>query len=143
MAIGQVHGEIIGAEHREHAVRLVSQRHARVHRRVEPLLAGARRIGGDRDVDLGDHRFDFGARFPQRLAGLACEQVGKGVGLGADDIGEAPHRLDAKGERARRPFRPGFARRGDFLVGIAHGLPPQYGTRGGFGRDDFLSGHLV
>src|SRR6202008_3603196 len=43
--------------------------------------AGAFGIGGDRDVDLGDHRLDLGAGFPDRLAGLAGDEIGEGVGF--------------------------------------------------------------
>ena len=48
---------------------------------------------------------DLAARLPQRLAGLACDQVGEGVGLAAHDIGEAAHRLDAVGQRPSPPSR--------------------------------------
>src|SRR3546814_1220118 len=58
-------GEIVGAEHREHAVRLVPQRHPRSHLRVQPALRGAIGIGLGRDVDLGDHGIDLAARFPR------------------------------------------------------------------------------
>ena len=88
VAVGQMRREIIRAEHREHAVRLVAQRHAPAHLRVEPPLRRALGISGDRDIDLGDDGFDFGPRFPQRLAGFARDQIGERVGARAHDIGE-------------------------------------------------------
>ena len=54
MAVGQMRGEVVGAEHRQHAVRLVADGGARAHRALEAALRGAFAIGGDRDIDLGD-----------------------------------------------------------------------------------------
>ena len=125
MAVGQVRREIIGAEHREHAVRLVADRDARAERAFEPPLRRALAISGDRDVDLVDHRLDLGARLPERLAGLAGDQVGEWLELGANDVGEAPQRLDPDREGLGRPGRPGGAGRGDLGVGIAGGAGPQ------------------
>ena len=132
MAVGQMGREIIGAEHAEHAVRLVADGDSRAHRAFEPALGGAVGIGGDRDVDLVDHRLDLGARFPERLAGLPRDQVGEGLGLAAHRVGEAPQRLDAEGEGARRPGRPGGARGGDLGIDVAGRARPQGRAGGGF-----------
>ena len=50
-------------------------------------------------------------RFPKRLAGFARDEVGEVLLAGAHDIGEAAQRLDPVGDRMRRPFGPGGARR--------------------------------
>ena len=142
MAVGQMRGEIIGAKHREHAVRLVPERHARPRLTIEATLRGALRIGLDRDVDLGDHRIDFGARFPQRLAGFARDCIGEGVAAGTDDIGEAAERLCPIGERLRSPASPALPRAADFGIDVADRAAPQHRAGGGFGRDDFVNAHV-
>jgi hypothetical protein len=125
VAVGQMRGEIIRAQHRQHAVRLVAQRHAAAHRGIELALAGAFGEGAGRNVDLGDYRIDLGLGFPQRLAGLARDQVGERVAARADDIGVAAQGLDTEGDRLGRPGGPAFARSRDFTIGIADRVAPQ------------------
>ena len=64
VAIGQVRGEIIRAEHRHHPVGFVAHGGAGVEPGVEFLLAGAFGIGLHGNIDLAHHRIDFAARFP-------------------------------------------------------------------------------
>ena len=75
--VGQVRREIIGPEHGEHAVRLVADRDAVAERGLHLPLRRPLGIGLDRDLDLVDDRADLGPRFPQRLAGLARDQLGE------------------------------------------------------------------
>ena len=77
VAVGQVRREIVGPEHGEHAVRLVADRDPVAERGFELPLRRALGIGLDRDLDLVDDRADLGPRFPQRLAGLARDQLGE------------------------------------------------------------------
>ena len=125
MAVGQMCREIVRTQHRQHAMRLVPQRHARSHRGVQPPLRGAIGISGYRDVDLRHHRVDFGACLPQRLAGLARDHVGEGVLPLAHDIGETAQRLDPIGQRPRRPGRPAGARDRNFGVDVSYRTTPQ------------------
>ena len=134
MAVGQVRREIIGAEHGEHAVRLVADGDAGAHRAFEPALGGAVRIGRDRDVDLVDHRLGLGARLPERLAGLAGDQVGERLQLAAHDIGEAAQGLDPEGEGARGPAGPGGAGGGDRGLDVAGLAGPERFAGRGLGR---------
>ncbi len=109
MAVGQVRGEIVGAEHRHHAVRLVAQRGLALQRAVELALPGPLGIGADRDLDLVDHRFHFGPRFPHGFAGLAGDQLGEFILFLAHLVGKAAHQLHPLGERLCCPLRPGAA----------------------------------
>ena len=79
-------------------------------------------------------------RFPERLAGLARDQVGELALARAHDIGEAAQRLDPVGERVRRPFRPGGARGGDLGGGVADLARPELRAGRRLGRHEFL-GH--
>ncbi len=55
MAIGQMRGEIIGAKHRQHAVRFVPHRIAQAHRPLKPPLRRALAIGLNRNIHfVGD-----------------------------------------------------------------------------------------
>ena len=129
VAVGQVRREIVGAEHREHAMRLVANRDLVAHRRFELPLRRPLGIGLDRDFDLVDDRADFGLGFPIRLAGFARDELGELVLALAHDIGEAAHGLDPVGERMGGPVRPGGARRGDFGGGIADLRPTRLSRR--------------
>ena len=77
VAVGQMRREIIGPEHRQHAVRLVADRDLVADRRLEPALRRPLGIGVDRDLDLVDDRIDLGPRFPKRLAGFRGDQLGE------------------------------------------------------------------
>ena len=123
VAVGQMRREIIGAEHRKHAVRLVAHRDLVAERGLHLPLRRPLGIGLDRNLDLVDDRADLGARFPQRLAGFPRDQLGEFGLFLAHDIGEAAHRLDPIGVRMRGPRRPGGARGGDFGRGIADARP--------------------
>ena len=68
VAVGQVRGEIIGAEHRQHAMRLVADRDLVAERRLELPLRRALGIGVDRNLDLVDDR----ARLRSSLPTTAC-----------------------------------------------------------------------
>ena len=54
--------------HRHHPVRLVTQRGGALERGVELALAGPLGERADRDFDLVDHAFDFGAGFHSGLS---------------------------------------------------------------------------
>jgi hypothetical protein len=109
MAIRQVRRKVEWAEHREHAMRLVAHGDP-AKRGFHAALGRALRIRIDRDFDLADHGIEFGARLPERFPRFARNQVGEGVHAMAHDVGEAAQRLDAHGERPRRPARPTGAR---------------------------------
>ncbi len=114
-------------------MRLVAQRGSALQRAVELFLPGALGIGGDRDLDLADDRFDLGARFPQRLAGLARDQLGEGIAVLADFIGEAAHEFDPAAQRFARPLPQRLARALDRLVDIARLAAPDFLAGRGFG----------
>ena len=80
-------------------------------------------------------RVDLGPRFPERLAGLARDQVGEFVLALRTTLAKRRSGLDAEGERVRRPCRPGGARGGDLGVGVADLARPEFVAGGGFGRD--------
>ena len=80
MAIGQMRREIIRPQHRQHAVRLVTQHLAHAGG-LGCLFTRPLGLRSDGDLHLGGDAGDFGAGFPQRLAGFAGNQAGKGVGL--------------------------------------------------------------
>ena len=142
VAVGQMRREIIGAEHREHAVRLVADGDAGAERAFEPPLRGAVGISRDRNVDLVDDRLDLGARFPERLAGLARDQVGEGarscrarhwrIAAGS----RRGRRGTARPSRPRRRGRPRPRRRGLALL-----ARPERLAGGGFDRGQ--AGHAA
>ncbi len=119
VTVRKVRGEIVRSEHGEHAMRLVTHRDLVAERSLHPALRSTFGIRLDRDLDLVDDGSDLGAGFPQRLAGLARNQLGKFALTLAHDIGKAAQRLDAIGVRMRRPLGPGGARGSNFLAGIA------------------------
>ena len=82
-------------------MRLVADRDPGAHRAFEPLLRVALLMGRHRNVDLVQHRLCLGARFPERLAGLAGDQVGERLELAAHDIGEAARTPVVKGRDAQ------------------------------------------
>src|SRR3546814_20722752 len=102
-------------------MRLVADGDAGSERALLLPLCRALRIGRDGNVDLVDYRIDLGRGLPERLAGLAGDEVGELVLLLADDIGEAAQGLDADGERLRRPAGPGAAGASAVRVGTADG----------------------
>ena len=124
MAVGKVGGEIIRTEHGHDAMRLVADGSRARQGAVEFLLPGPLRIGGNRDFHLADHRFHFGARLPQGLAGFARDDFGEGFSLATHFIGEAAHQLDPVGDGKARPGRKGGAGPLDRRVGIADGTTP-------------------
>ena len=79
-------------------------------RGLELSRRGSLEIGVGRNLDLGDDRGDLGPRFPERLSGLARDEVGEGLFAASDFIGETAQRLDPERDAVRRPFRPGGAR---------------------------------
>src|SRR3546814_16840809 len=115
-------------------MRLVADGDAGSERALLLPLCRALRIGRDGNVDLVDYRIDLGRGLPERLAGLAGDEVGELVLLLADDIGEAAQGLDADGERLRRPAGPGGAGGRAFRVGIADGAGPERTPRRRLGR---------
>ncbi len=128
MPVGQVGGEIIGAENREGAMGFVTHRVAQAHRALDAPVGCALGIGFHRNIDLVANRFDFGARFPKRLSRLARDQVGKVFGVGLYPIDEAAQRFGAEGDRLCRPLRPRPARDLYFGVDVADGMTPQFGA---------------
>ncbi|KLU52786.1 hypothetical protein EL84_30485, partial [Paenibacillus sp. VT-400] len=95
--VGQMAGEIIGAEHRHHAMGTVPQDRA-AERHGGLVEAGALRLGGDRYLDLADHGSHFAPTVPQQLAGLARDQDGEILGFIAQDLGKAARDRDALGQ---------------------------------------------
>ena len=132
VAVGQVGGEIVGAEHRQHPVRFVPDRVLGADRAFKPPLRRALRIGRDRDVDLAHHRLGLGRRLPQRLAGLARDQIGEVVEPGAHPVGEPPQRLRAIGQRLGRPTEETGAGAPHRFVHITARAVPQQRAGGGF-----------
>lgn len=65
-------GKVIGAKHRQYAVRPVTQRGGAVGQ-VAVLFAGADVVGLHRDRHLVDHRRHFPGRLPARLSGLGAD----------------------------------------------------------------------
>ncbi len=127
--------EIIRPQHRQHAMRLVTHRHLAPHCRLELAHRRPLEIGVGRNLDLPDHRRDFGPRFPIRLAGFAADQIGELLLARTHFIGEAAHRLDPERYAVRRPFGPGSPRRGDFGLGIADLARPHLIAGRRFGRN--------
>jgi hypothetical protein len=103
----------------------VSHRDPRAQRAFQPPLRCPLRIGRDGNIDLVDHRIDLGGAFPQRLSGLARDQVGKFVLFAPHDIGEAAQCLDPHRQRPRRPGRPGAPRARYLGIDVAAGPGPQ------------------
>jgi hypothetical protein len=126
MPVRQMPGKVIRPEHRHHAMRTMPQYRGAVgHRRT--LLAGALVVRLNRDLDLGRHRRDFGARFPQRLAGLAADRFGQRFLALGQQRGEAAHdraaffeRLNATTKRTRARAAHGAV---DVSSRCARGLP--------------------
>ncbi|MCY1423295.1 hypothetical protein D9M71_390040 [compost metagenome] len=112
MPVGQVAGEVVRAEHSDHAMRLVPQHGGGIGQRAA-LLAGALAMGLYRDGDLVDHAGHFGGGFPQRLAGFLADGAGQNVGLGLQGSGELLQDGDALLHRAPRPGRESGTRGGD------------------------------
>ena len=77
VAVGQVRGEIIRARARRARHAACGGPRSVAERRFELPLRRALGIGVDRDLDLVDDRADLGPRFPERLAGLARDQLGE------------------------------------------------------------------
>ena len=102
-------GEIIGAEHRHHAMGTVPQDRA-AERHGGLVEAGALRLGGDRYLDLADHGSHFAPTVPQQLAGLARDQDGEILGFIAQDLGKAARDRDALGQGRASPAGKGDAR---------------------------------
>src|SRR3546814_5953149 len=99
--------------------------------RTDTLFPYTTLFRSDRNIDLVAHRFDLGARFPQRLAGLARDQVGKALRLGLHSVDEAAQRFGTIGEGPGGPAGPGSARRRDLGIDVARPAAPQFGA----GRD--------
>ena len=137
VAVGQVRGEVVRPQHRHHAMRLVTQSRSALQRAVELLLPGAFGIGSDRNLDLADHRFDFGPRFPQGLARFARNQFGEGFAMLAHLVGEAAHEFDPAAERFAGPLPHGLACAFDRVIDIARCSAPDFLAGCGFGGDQF------
>ncbi len=106
MAIGQMCGEIIGSKNREYTMRLMAHRIARAGLAIKAALRCPVGIGLYRDIDLVDHRFDFGARFPQRFAGFARNEIGKFLKIGFGSAGKSANPFQPAAQRCRCPTAP-------------------------------------
>ena len=80
-------------------------------------------------IDLGDDRIDFGARLPQRFAGLGRDEVAELFRILAHGIGKAARDLDPVTQRERRPGRPGAARAADGGLDIRKRAAPHFFAR--------------
>src|SRR3546814_19904859 len=83
--------KIIRPQHGKDAMRLVPDSGADSKRALQPPLRGEFGIGRNRNIDLGDHAFDFGMALTQRLARLPRDEIeresvvsGKSVSLRVD-----------------------------------------------------------
>ena len=127
MPVGQVAREVVRAEDRHHAVRLVAQQRFPVRQRrlmkARPLV-----IGLDGDGGFADHRLHFGAGLPQRLAGLPGNQGRQRLFMRLQQRGETLYDVNTLGQRAVRPGIKRGARRGAGrldVVGPRAGRLPQ------------------
>ncbi len=103
-------GEVIGAKHRQHAVRTMAQRGCPVgHFGV--LLAGTGVVGLYRNGDFVDHRGDFRCRFPARLAGFAGNDPGQLLLIGFQQRGKFLNDGLTRTEGQLCPAREGRTRR--------------------------------
>ena len=132
VAVGEVHGEVEGADHGQHAQgaepalrgrrgQLLAGRARGCARRDESAHPGEALV--HRDVGLGDHRGDLGARLPERLAHPDRDGVRQGLLVllhgGADGADEGDPLLQG-------PRGPGGRRAGGRLhrpVDLALGEP--------------------
>ncbi len=134
MAVGQVAREVVWAEHRHHAMRLVTQHRLRVaHRRT--TLTGTLLVGLHRDVHLVHHGGDFGLRFPQRLAGFLGNDLGQRGLVGGQQLAKTAGNGDTLVQRAACPGLERGARGGH---GGIHLL-----AAGGIALPDLLAGSRV
>ena len=125
VTVGKMRGEVIGPEDRENAVRLMADGDTVAERRLELPLRSALCISVDGNLDLVDDGGDLGAGFPQRLAGLAGDQLGEfGLAL-AHDVGEAAQRFHPVGDGECGPFRPGGAGNRHFGSSISDAAAPK------------------
>ena len=135
VAIGQVCREIIGAEHSQYAVRLVRKA---LLESVPSRLFGrcAFGVGGDRNIDLADDRRNLGLGFPERLAGFAGDQAGKGIRAVAYHRLETADVVDPHVEPGANPIGQRGPRRRNRSIDVAGLAAPEFcsGTR--VGRDE-------
>lgn len=117
MAVRQVAGEVVRAEHRDDTMRAVTQ-HRDAVGHVLALLARAFLIGLDRDADLRGHRRDFGACFPQRLARLRPIAVAMASFAFIEQCGETLDDRAARFEVERRPAGECAARACDRAIDV-------------------------
>ncbi|MNF44200.1 hypothetical protein D3C84_253060 [compost metagenome] len=104
MAVGQVAGEVVRAEHRDHTMWLVAQNGGSVCQRAA-LFASALTVALHGDGDFVDHAGDFGGRLPQRLAGFFTDAMGKLIGTGLEACSKGFEDGNTLIERAQSPCR--------------------------------------
>ncbi|MNU85123.1 hypothetical protein D3C71_748610 [compost metagenome] len=124
MTVGQVAREVVGAEHGDHAVGLVT--HERLGTGHGVLdRAGALVMGADGDGDLALHGRHFGAGLPQRLAGFPGYGQGQRLLVLAEQIGITAHYGQTILEGQIGPMVEGRAGRldGGVHLGLARRLP--------------------
>ena len=127
MTVGQMAREVVGAEHGDHAVRLVAHeglgtRHGILDR------AGALIMGADGDGDLALHGGHFGTGLPQRLAGFAGDGQRQRFFVLTEQVGIAAHDVQTRLKTQIRPMVEGGASGldGGIHLGLAGGLPLPY-----------------
>ncbi len=101
-------GKVIGAKHRQYAVRPVTQRGGAVGQ-VAVLFAGADVVGLHRDRHLVDHRRHFPGRLPARLSGLGADNRRQLRLAGLQQAGKLFDDGLAVGKRQPRPGRKRLA----------------------------------
>lgn len=101
-------GKVIGAKHRQYAVRPVTQRGGAVGQ-VAVLFAGADVVGLHRDRHLVDHRRHFPGRLPARLSGLGADNRRQLRLTGFQQSGKLFNDRLTGGKRQPRPGRERLA----------------------------------
>ncbi|MNI36819.1 hypothetical protein D3C73_908850 [compost metagenome] len=134
VTVGQVTREIVRAEHRHHAVWLVTQHGGGVAQRAA-LLAGAFAVTLYRDRNLVDHAGDFGGRFPQRFTGFLTDGAGQFVRVVFQRGGEGFQHRDALLQRTTGPLGKRLACRLHCRLDL--------GGRGALAGPQHLLGHGV
>jgi hypothetical protein len=118
--------KIIGAQYGKDAMRFMAQRRASADCAIKPSLGCTFIVGIDRNLDFGDHRFNFRSRFPQRFARFARDRICQHLGASPDDVDKPVQHFDPHCNRACGPLGPCCACSRDFFVDVANRSAPEF-----------------